>query len=141
MTILNPLPRATVQAKDSHFSAIVVREPVEAKCHGRVAVQKTNSQFRVVGAGELVQAKCQGRAAVVIKPVSADSLRKTGICADKAGDFRQFPPQDRRTGSPETKPNTRKAGISGPFPRLPGSLAKRRTDWLRREDSNLEMLS
>ena len=39
----------------------------------------------------------------MIEPVSAESLRKTGIFADKAGDFRRFPPQDRRTGSPETK--------------------------------------
>src|SRR3954447_5523561 len=34
----------------------------------------------------------------MIKPVSAESLRKTGIFADKAGDFRRFPPQVRRTG-------------------------------------------
>src|SRR5882762_6840720 len=44
----------------------------------------------------------QLRAAVVIKPVSDNSLRKTGIFAERAGDFRRFPPQDRRTGSPET---------------------------------------
>jgi hypothetical protein len=44
----------------------------------------------------------QLRAAVVIKPVSYNSLRKTGIFAERAGDFRRFPPQDRRTGSPET---------------------------------------
>jgi len=36
------------------------------------------------------------------KPVSDNSLRKTGIFAGRAGDFRRFPPQDRRTGSPET---------------------------------------
>jgi hypothetical protein len=38
----------------------------------------------------------------VIKPVADNSLRKTGIFAERAGDFRRFPPQDRRTGSPET---------------------------------------
>ena len=75
----------------------------------------------------------------MIKPVSADSLRKTGIFADKAGDFRRFPPQARRTGSPETKSNARKAGISGPFSRFLGSLAERRNGWLGREGSNLRM--
>jgi hypothetical protein len=70
------------------------------------------------------------RAAVVIKTVSADSLRKTGIFADKAGDFRRFPPEDRRTGSPETKSNARKAGISGPFSRFLGSLAESTNGWL-----------
>ena len=80
-----------------------------------------------------------GRAAVVIEPVSGDSLRKTGVFADKAGDFRRFPPQVRRSGSPETKANARKAGISGPFSPLLGSLAERRTGWLGREGSNLRM--
>ena len=61
----------------------------------------------------------------MINPVSADSLRKTGIFADKAGDFRRFPPRDRKTGSLETKLKARKAGISGPFSRLLGSLAER----------------
>src|SRR6478752_3091791 len=60
--------------------------------------------------------------------------------ADKAGDFRRFPPQDRRTGSPETKSNARKAGISGPFSRFLGSLAERTNGWLGREDSNLRMV-
>src|SRR5712672_3558845 len=75
---------------------------------------------------------CVHRAAVVIKPVSADSLRKTGIFADKAGDFRRFPPQVRRTGGLETKSNARKAGISGALSRFSGSVAKRRNGWLRR---------
>ncbi len=70
------------------------------------------------------------RAAVVIKPVSADSLRKMGIFADKGGDFRRFPPQVRRTGSPETRSNARKAGISGPFLRFLRSLAERTNGWL-----------
>ena len=69
---------------------------------------------------------CVHRAAAVIKPVSADSLRKTGIFADRAGDFRQFPPQDRRARSAETKSNARKAGISGPFSCSSGSRAERR---------------
>jgi hypothetical protein len=55
------------------------------------------------------------QAAVVFKPVSADSLRKTGIFADTAGDFPRFPHQDRRTGSLETKSNTRKAGFPARF--------------------------
>jgi hypothetical protein len=79
---------------------------------------------------------CHCRAAVVIKPVSADSLRKTGIFADKAGDFRRFPPQVRRTGIPETKSYARKAGISGPFSRFLGSLPEHRNGWLETEGSN-----
>jgi Transposase len=46
-----------------------------------------------VNAGRLVALR--PRAAVVIKPVSARSLSKTGIFAEKAGDFRRFPPQPR----------------------------------------------
>ena len=76
---------------------------------------------------------CLAQAAVVIEPVSADSLRKTGIFADKAGDFRRFPPPVGKPGVRETKSNARKAGISGPFSRLLGSLAERRTAWLGRE--------
>jgi hypothetical protein len=72
----------------------------------------------------------RSRAAVVIKPVSANSLRKTGIFAGRAGNFRRFSPQVRRIGSPETKANARKAGISGPFSRLSGSQAERTDGWL-----------
>ena len=79
---------------------------------------------------------CPSRAAVVIKPVSADSLRRTGIFADKAGDFRRFPLKVGRTGRPETKSNARKAGISGTFSRFLVSPAECRTAWLGREDSN-----
>jgi hypothetical protein len=75
----------------------------------------------------------------VIKPVSADSLRKTGIFADKAGDFRRFRPQLRRTGSAETISNARKAGISGPFSRSLETLAERMTGWLTWEDSNFHI--
>ena len=45
--------------------------------------------------------------------------------------------QDRRIGSPETKSNGRKAGISGPIPRFPRCLVNCRNAWLGREDSNL----
>ena len=45
---------------------------------------------------------CLPRAAVVIEPVSDDSLRKTGIFPDTAGDFRRFLSQFRQTGSLET---------------------------------------
>ena len=55
------------------------------------------------------------RAAVLIKPVSADSLPKTGIFAETAGDFQPFPPQIRRSRILETEANAQKAGISGPF--------------------------
>ena len=99
----------------------------------------TDSQFRAVGAGELARAECHGRAAVVIEPVSAESLRKTGIFPDEAGDFRRFPTHVRRIWSSETNPNARKAGISGLFSRLLGSRPKRRTGWLGREGSNLRM--
>ena len=75
----------------------------------------------------------------MIKPVSADSLRKTGIFADKAGDFRPFPPLGRQSGGPETEATARNAGISGPFSCLLGSLAESRNGWLGREGSNLRM--
>jgi hypothetical protein len=83
-----------------------------------------------------VKIDCRSRAAVVIEPVSADSLRKTGIFADTTGDFRRFPRQLRQNGCLETKENTRKAWISGPFSRLSGSLAERGNGWLTLEDSN-----
>lgn len=66
------------------------------------------------GATAMRGVSCHSRdlgAAVVIEPVSADSLRKMGIFADRGGDFRRFAPQLGRTKSPETKPNARKAGI------------------------------
>jgi hypothetical protein len=79
---------------------------------------------------------CHSRAAVVIGPISARSLCKTGIFADKAGDFRRFPPEVLRAGSPETKSNARKAGISGPFSRFLEGLAERTNGWLERQGSN-----
>jgi hypothetical protein len=74
--------------------------------------------------------------AVAIEAISADSLRKTGISADRAGDFRRSAPQDPVTVNPETKSITRNAGISGPFSRLLGTLAGRMNAWLGCEDSN-----
>jgi hypothetical protein len=70
------------------------------------------------------------RAAVLIEPVSAHSLPKTGIFAERAGDFPHFRPQARQSGRPETESKARKAGISGQFSRLLGSRAERRTAWL-----------
>jgi hypothetical protein len=64
----------------------------------------------------------------VIKLVSGDSLRKTGIFAIKAGDFQQIA-QDRRTSSPETKSNVQNAGFSRPFSRFLGNLAERMNAW------------
>lgn len=75
----------------------------------------------------------------MIKPVSVYSLPKTGIFADKGGDFRRFPPLDRRIGSPETKPNARKAGIDGPISPFLGSRAEGRNAWLGRQVANLDM--
>jgi hypothetical protein len=75
-------------------------------------------------------------AAVAIEPVSVDSLRKTGIFADLAEDFRRFLPQLRQIRSLETKANARKAAISGLFSRLFGSPVDRRTDWLTIQGSN-----
>ena len=57
-----------------------------------------------------------------------------------AGDFRQFAPQDRRIGSPETKSNARNAGITVPISFSLGSLAESLNGWLGREDSNLRMV-
>ena len=75
----------------------------------------------------------------MIEPVSAEGLRKTGIFAVKAGDFRGFPPWDRRTGSLETSPKPRNAGISGPFAWSCRRPAEPRNGWLGREGSNLRM--
>ena len=91
---------------------------------------QSQTDKRLLEALSVREIGCRPRAAVVIKPVSADSLRKMGISADKAGDFRQLPPQDRRAGSPETKSNGQKAGISGPFSGFLGSLAERMNGWL-----------
>jgi hypothetical protein len=46
---------------------------------------------RGVRAGRNLPDRLPDRAAVVIKPVSALSLCKTGIFAEKAADFRRFP--------------------------------------------------
>ena len=61
---------------------------------------------------------------VLIELVSADSLPKTGIFAETAGDFRGFSPHVRLSGRPETETNGEKPGF------LLGSLAERRTAWL-----------
>jgi hypothetical protein len=53
------------------------------------------------------------RAAVVIEPVSGENLCKTGISADRAGDFRQFRSRDWETGSLETKSMREKPGFPG----------------------------
>jgi hypothetical protein len=66
------------------------------------------------------QCDCCLRAAVAIELVFADSLRKTRIFADTAGDCRRKSPQERH-GNPETNSNARKSGISGPFSRLPAA--------------------
>lgn len=60
-----------------------------------------------------VRNECVGQAAVVIEPISAGSLRKTGNFAATAGDFRRFDLRLRETGSLETKLSARKARISG----------------------------
>jgi hypothetical protein len=64
------------------------------------------------------------RAAVVIEPVSADNLRKTGISADKAGDFPRIPPQDRKTGSAETKSKARNGREFRPITASLGKLGR-----------------
>jgi hypothetical protein len=48
---------------------------------------------------------CHSRAAVVIELVSAQNLCKTGISADRAGDFPQFRFRDWGIGSLETNSN------------------------------------
>ena len=65
--------------------------------------------------------------------VSSRSLRKMGVFAVMAGDFRQSATEERRIGSPETKPSTQKAPISGLISRFLASLAGRRSSWLGRE--------
>jgi hypothetical protein len=67
---------------------------------------------------EMLLLDCLHRAAVLIEPVSADSLTKTGIFAERAGDFWRLPAQLRLSERAEKKANAQKAGISGPFSRL-----------------------
>ena len=55
--------------------------------YGRAAVSMQDSQIPVLGSRDLAETDCQGWAAVVFAPISADSLRKTGIFRDWAGDF------------------------------------------------------
>jgi hypothetical protein len=105
--------------------------------HRRKTSHACDSRFKTFPAEKPIRSTV-GRAAVVIKPASAQSLSKTGIFAERARDFRRFPPPPRQTRSPETKANARKARISGPSSRLLGNLAERRTGWLGREDSNLD---
>jgi hypothetical protein len=105
----------------------------------RAAARVKDFQFRRVANGDRADNDCQGRAAVLIEPVSANSLRKTGIFGEVTGDFPGFPPLLRHSGSPETEANARKARISGPFRDLLGSLAEPRTAWLTWKDSNLNI--
>ena len=65
----------------------------------------------------------------MIKLVSADSLRKTGIFAENAGDFPQFPPQVRQSGGPETESNGAKSRDFRPILALLGKPG-RTPDWL-----------
>jgi hypothetical protein len=65
-----------------------------------IGVRFERAKFSIIAASSL---DCHHRAVVVIKPVSADSLHKTGMSADKAEDLGDFPPQDRPIGSPEIK--------------------------------------
>src|ERR1700730_11239865 len=62
--------------------------------------------------------------------VSGQSLRKTGIFADAAGDFRELAPQNKGIGSLETKLSARKAAIFGSFSSFLGIVAERRNAWL-----------
>ncbi len=60
----------------------------------------------------------------MIEPVSADSLRKTGIFADLAGDFCRFRHRDLQTTAPETESIARKARVSGPFQHPPAKFGE-----------------
>jgi hypothetical protein len=72
-------------------------------------------------------------------PVSNNSLRKTGIFAEWAGDFLRFSPRLWSTRRRETRACARKAGISRPFRRVSGRRPDLRNGWLGREGSNLRM--
>jgi hypothetical protein len=82
-----------VRAKDSRFRAVETGDWTETECQGRPAVPAKVSRLRVVEIGDQAGTECQGRAAVLIEPVSANSLCKTGIFRERAGDF---PPFSRR---------------------------------------------
>ena len=91
-----------------------------ARCSHRSASPRSYGRTSV----PLCEIDCRPRAAVVIEPVSADSLLKTGIFA---GDFRLMP------AGPRVQRQTRmreKARISGSFSRLVGSRPERRNAWL-----------
>ena len=65
---------------------------------------------------------------LLARPSDRDSLptvilRKTGIFADKAGDFRRFPPRDRQTRS-QRRSRTAKSRDFRAISRLLGSLAE-----------------
>jgi len=70
----------------------------------------------------------------------SDSPRTPGIFADEAEPFGDFPRHLGEPGVQETNPNARKAGISGLFSRLLGSLAERRNGLLTIRGSNLHFL-
>jgi hypothetical protein len=76
------------------------------------------------------------RAAVEIKPISADSLRKTGIFAEKAGDFRRFPPSGSRNWESGDEVY---CGKRRHFQPILGSLAESAYGCLGRQVSNRQV--
>jgi len=83
--------------------------------HGHAAVAVGISRnSSAIETGDRVEMECRGQAAVLIEPVSADNLPKTGIFAETPETSR-FPPQVRQSGSPETQSECAKSRDFRPF--------------------------
>ena len=86
--------------------------------------------------GELARAERLGRAAVVIEPVSADSLRKTGIFADGPEISSISPPTSARPGVWRPRRMYKKPGFPAYFSRSLREPGLTRDCWLPWEGSN-----
>jgi hypothetical protein len=76
-------PEADFEASSKNSAPILARA---ASTDRSVACERISKSASPEQAANLVHS-CGPRAAVLIEPVSADSLPKTGIFAEKAGDF------------------------------------------------------
>jgi hypothetical protein len=73
--------------------------------------------------------------------VSKKRLRKTGVFLETAGDSRGISPQNFYGGAVGDRKRLQNPAISGPFKIVRVIFSKTHTGWLRREDSNLDMVS
>ena len=90
----------------------------------RKRLGKTKTDKQILKTLSVGRTRLGRGAAVVIEPVSANSLCKTGVFRKMAGDFPRFCPRDWETGSLETSRIPKKPG----FPGLYGAGCKLRPD-------------